>query len=70
MLADDCDFGGTRAKRGVFLSYRQARTLQVTLTLSLTLTLALPLPLSPLINQFIKFTGSTWPRAGWSTWPR
>ena len=51
MLADDCDFGGTRAKRGVFLSYRQARTLRVTLTLSLTLTLALPLPLSPpLIN--------------------
>ena len=42
MLADDCDFGGTRAKRGVFLSYRQARTLRVTLTLSLTLTLALP----------------------------
>ena len=51
MLADDCDFGGTRAKRGVFLSYRQARTLRVTLTLSLTLTLALAQPLPPpLIN--------------------
>ena len=50
MLADDCDFGGTRAKRGVFLSYRQARTLRVTLTLSLTLTLA---PTTPLINQLI-----------------
>ena len=23
MLADDCDFGGARAKRGAFLSYRQ-----------------------------------------------
>ena len=45
MLADDCDFGGTGAKRGVFLSYRQARTVRVTLTLSLRPSPSPPLPL-------------------------